>query len=149
MTDREPKLLRVDIADITQQIYSGPCRSVVAPAALGEVCIMPRHTPFLTKLLPGVIKLEMPGGERELFYVSGGYMEVQRTEVTVLADHMIRSADLDRESALEAKRHAEEAMKKARLFSDRDRAKLELVKALAQLRVLERVDMTRFHKRSH
>ncbi|QSA96755.1 ATP synthase F1 subunit epsilon [Methylococcus sp. EFPC2] len=145
MTEHTPALLRVDIADVTQQIFSGLCRSVVAPASLGEVCILPRHAPLLSKLIPGTIKLDTGNGEPALFYVSGGYLEVQRTEVTILADHMLRSDQLDRESALEAKRRAEEVLKKARLFTDRDQAKLELIKALAQLRVLERVDLLRLH----
>jgi F-type H+-transporting ATPase subunit epsilon len=141
-----PRLLQVDIADVTQQIFSGPCRSVIAPAALGEVCILPRHAPFLSKLVPGIIKLETADGEQPLFYVSGGFMEAQPTSVTVLADHMLRTDELDREAALEAKRHAEDILKKSRLFSERDEAKLELVKALAQLRALEQVDLKRLAK---
>jgi F-type H+-transporting ATPase subunit epsilon len=147
MSSASPLWLQVEIADVSQQIFSGSCYSVVAPAALGEVCILPRHAPFLTRLLPGEIRLQTDQDETLRFYVSGGYMEAQRTSVTVLADQMLRSSEIDRESALEAKRRAEEVLKKSHLFTDRDQAKIELVKALAQLRVLEHVDIKKLQKR--
>ncbi|WP_045226670.1 ATP synthase F1 subunit epsilon [Methyloterricola oryzae] len=147
MSSASPLWLQVEIADVSQQIFSGPCYSVVAPAALGEVCILPRHAPFLTRLLPGEIRLQTDQDETLRFYVSGGYMEAQRTSVTVLADQMLRSNEIDREAALEAKRRAEEVLKKSHLFTDRDQAKIELVKALAQLRVLEHVDIKKLQKR--
>lgn len=137
MARRPTRFLQVDIADVSQQIFSGPCAHVVAPAALGEVCILPRHTPFLTKLLPGEVRLETDKGEKHLFYVSGGYMEVQRTSATILADQMLRSEEIDREAALEAKRKAEAVLRTSHLFTERDQAKLQLVKALAQLRILD------------
>lgn len=138
--------LQVEIADVSQQIFSGRCSMLVAPAALGEVCILPRHTPFLTKLLPGEVRLETEQGEKSYFFVSGGYMEVQRTVVTILADQMLRSEEIDREAALEAKRNAEATLKKSHLFTERDQAKLELVKALAQLRVLDHARIGQLHK---
>lgn len=146
MTHSLPVLLQVEIADVGQHIFSGLCRCVIAPASMGEVCILPRHTPFLTKLLPGVIQLDVADGEREVLYVSGGYMEALPTSVTVLADCMLRSEQIDREAALEAKRSAEDILRKSPLFTERDRAKLELVKALAQLRVLEQAEFVRLHK---
>lgn len=146
MMESARSFLEVEIADVSQQIFSGRCAYVVAPAALGEVCILPRHTPFLTKLLPGEVRLETDGGEKCFFFVSGGYMEVQRSSATILADRMLRSEDIDRDAALEAKRNAEALLKESHLFTERDRAKLELVKALAQLRVLDHVRMTRMHK---
>ncbi len=147
MSENSPLYLQVEIADVSQQIFSGPCYAVVAPAALGEVCILPRHAPFLSRLVPGEIRLETDQGETFRYYVSGGYMEAQHTSVTVLADQMLRSEEIDREAALEAKRQAEMTLKKSHLFSDRDKAKLELVKALAQLRVLEHIEITRLQKR--
>lgn len=131
--------LRVDIADIARSLYSGLCTRVVAPAALGEVCILPRHAPLLTKLLPGVVRLETDRGESQSFYLSGGFMEVKNSEVTVLADQMLRSEEIDREAALAAKAEAERILRESHLFSERDRAKLELVKALAQLRTVEQM----------
>lgn len=138
--------LQVEIADVGQQLFSGRCATVVAPAALGEVCILPRHTPFLSKLQPGEVKLVTDLDETRLFYVSGGYMEVQRSTVTILADQMLRSEEIDREAALEAQRQAESTLKKSHLFSERDEAKLQLVKALAQLRVLEHVELAKLRK---
>ena len=140
------RYIQVEIADVGQQIYSGLCVSLIAPAALGEVCILPRHAPFLSKLLPGEIRLETDKNERLLYYVSGGYLEVKNSTVTVLADRMLRSAEIDREAALAAKASAEKVLKTSHVDSERDVAKLELVKALAQLRVLEHIDMAKLRK---
>lgn len=136
----------VDIADVSQQLYSGLCLSVVAPAAWGEVCILPRHAPFLGRLVPGEIRLLTDQDERLLYYVSGGYLEVKDSEVTVLADRMLRSGEIDREAALQAKNAAEHVLKTSPIDSVRDHAKLELVKALAQLKVLEHVNITQLSK---
>ncbi|QJD29054.1 F0F1 ATP synthase subunit epsilon [Methylococcus geothermalis] len=133
------RLLRVEIVDVCRNIFSGPCRRVVAPAADGEVGILPRHTPFLTQLRPGEIRLQTESGEEQYFYLSGGYMEVQHWEVSILADQVLRSEEIDREAALEAKRGAERVLRENRIPSERDRAYLELLKALAQLRLLERL----------
>jgi F-type H+-transporting ATPase subunit epsilon len=143
---RERLYLQVEIADVGQQLFSGRCASVVAPAALGEVCILPRHTPFLSKLQPGEVKLLTDEDETRFFYVSGGYLEVQQSAVTILADQMLRSEEIDREAAVEAQRQAESTLKKSHLFSERDEAKLQLVKALAQLKVLEHVDLAKLRK---
>jgi F-type H+-transporting ATPase subunit epsilon len=137
--------MQVDIADAAQQIYSGWCFSLTAPAALGEVCILPRHAPFLSKLVPGEICLQTEQGERLAYYVSGGYVEVKNSIVTVLADRMLRSQDIDREAALAAKAAAETVLKTSAIDRDRDRAELELIKVLAQLRVLEH-EMARLRK---
>jgi F-type H+-transporting ATPase subunit epsilon len=138
--------LQVEIADVGQQIYSGSCVSLVAPAAFGEVCILPRHAPFLSKLQPGEIRLQTDKNERLLYYVSGGYLEVKNSTVTVLADRMLRSNEIDREAAEAAKAKAEQQLKTSPIDSVRDVAKLELVKALAQLRVLEHIELAKFSK---
>jgi len=143
---QQPSRMQVDIADAGQQLYSGFCVSLVAPAAFGEVCILPRHTPFLSKLVPGEIRLQTEQDERLLYYVSGGYLEVKNSTVTVLADRMLRSAEIDREAALAAKADAERTLKTSPLDSERDLAKLELVKAIAQLRVLEHIDAIKLRK---
>lgn len=139
--------LQVDIADIGRSIFSGRCTSLVAPAALGEVCILPRHAPFLTRLLPGVVRIETSEGEQQSFYLSGGFLEVKDSMVTVLADQMLRSEEIDREAALAAKREAEQVLSQSHLFTERDRAKMELVKALAQLRTLEQARIDGLRKR--
>jgi F-type H+-transporting ATPase subunit epsilon len=146
MNTEHQRCLQVDIADVVQQIFSGLCLSLVAPAAFGEVCILPRHTPFLSKLVPGEIRLQTDQNERLLYYVSGGYLEVKNSTVTVLADRMLRSNELDRTAAEAAKAKAEQLLKTSAMDSERDVAKLELVKALAQLRILEHIDMDKFRK---
>jgi len=135
--------LQVDIADVGQQLFSGQCISLVAPAAFGEVCILPRHAPFLSKLQPGEIRLLTNENERLLYYVSGGYLEVQNSTVTVLADQMLRSNQIDRAAAEAAKAKAEQLLKTSASETVRDVAKLELVKALAQLRVLDHIEMAK------
>jgi F-type H+-transporting ATPase subunit epsilon len=138
--------LEVKIADVGQEVYAGRCFSLVAPAALGQVCILPRHAPFLSKLLPGEIRLETVESENLFYYVSGGYLEVKDSAVTVLADRMLRSAEIDQEAALTAKARAEELLRASLVESERDAARLELLKALAQLQVLQHVDMARLRK---
>jgi len=140
------RTLQVDIADVGQQIYSGVCVSLVAPAAFGEVCILPRHAPFLSKLVPGEIRLQTGEDERLVYYVSGGYLEVVNSTATVLADRLLRSEEIDREAALAAKAEAERTLKTSPIDSERDLAKLELVKAIAQLRVLEHIDTIKLRK---
>ncbi|WP_256994114.1 F0F1 ATP synthase subunit epsilon [Methylococcus capsulatus] len=134
------RLLTVEIVDVCREIFSGRCSRVVAPAADGEVGVLPRHTPFLTRLRPGEIRLRTEAGEDQYFYLSGGYMEVQRWEVSILADQVLRSQEIDREAALAAKRNAERMLRENRIPGERDRAYLELLKALAQLRLLERLN---------
>ena len=140
------KTLQVEIAEVSRLIYSGPCARVVAPAALGEVCILPRHAPLLTKLLPGVIQIQTEDEERQSFYLSGGFMEVKDSTVYVLADAMLRSDEIDREAALAAQQEAESVLRHSHLFTERDRAKVVLAKALAQLRVLEHAEVHRLKK---
>ena len=137
--------LQVEIADVGQQIFFGSCFSLVAPAAFGEVCILPRHAPFLSKLQPGEIRMETAKNERLIYYVSGGYLEVKNSNVTVLADQMLRSNEIDREAAVAAKAVAEKVLKTSAIDSVRDVAKLELLKALAQLRVLEHIEMAKLN----
>jgi F-type H+-transporting ATPase subunit epsilon len=140
-------LLQVEIAEIGRLIFSGPCTKLVAPAAGGEVCILPRHTPFLSSLRPGEVRLQTATGEDQCFFVSGGYLEVRDSTVTVLADEMLRSDEIDREAALAAKEEAEAALEKTSpLLRDKDPARLDLVKALAQLQILERAELQKIRK---
>lgn len=102
-------------------------------------------TPFLSKLKPGEIRIETAENERLIYYVSGGYLEVKNSTVTVLADQMLRSTEIDRNAAESAKAKAEQLLKTSPIDSVRDVAKLELVRALAQLRVLEHIEMTKLN----
>lgn len=127
----------VDIVSAEAQIFSGVAEMVLAKAALGEVGILPGHTPMLTSLIPGQVHVKIPGGTEELFYVSGGLLEVQPHTVTVLADTATRAADLDEAAALAAKEAAERAMHDKKSDFDYSKATAELAQAVAQLRTIQ------------
>jgi F-type H+-transporting ATPase subunit epsilon len=130
--------LHVDIVSAEAEIFSGTAEMVFAPAEMGEVGITPRHTPLLTRLVPGEVRVQT--GEEELtFFVSGGVLEVQPHVVTVLSDTALRARDIDEAAALEAKRRAEEALAGQATDIDIARAQAELAEALARLRTLERL----------
>ena len=104
--------IHVDVVSAEEQIYSGEAEFVVLPGEAGELGIYPRHTPLITRIKPGTVRVKPGGGgEEELFFVAGGILEVQPKVVTVLADTAIRGHDLDEAKALEAQKRAEEAMK--------------------------------------
>src|SRR3569623_1322300 len=104
------KTMHVDIVSAEAEIYSGRATLVFAPAVMGEVGSMPRHTPLLTKIRPGEVRIRTDGGTEESFYVSGGLLEVQPHVVTILADTAARAKDLDEAKALAVKQRAEEAL---------------------------------------
>lgn len=132
--------IHVDIVSAEGEIFSGLAEMVYAPAMMGEVGIAPRHTPLVTQLKPGEVRVDTGGGkEMQHFYVSGGILEVQPHVVTVLADTAIRAADLDEAAALEAKRRAEEAMTDRSAVFDQAKAQAELAEAVAQLRAIDRI----------
>lgn len=130
--------LHVDIVSAESLLYSGPAEVVIAPGIRGELGIYPRHTPLLTTLKPGSVRIRVPdqAGE-ELVYVSGGILEVQPHVVTILSDTAIRAADLDEAKALEAKRAAEEAMKGN--TAAYVQMQVELARALAQLAAIKQL----------
>jgi F-type H+-transporting ATPase subunit epsilon len=119
-----------------EEIFSGTVRMVSVNTVLGEVGILPRHSPLLTLLRPGELRMQFESGEDEYIYISGGMLEVQPHLVTVLADTALRGEQIDEQAALQAKRHAEETIRTSILYSDRDEAQAELIKALAQLQTL-------------
>jgi F-type H+-transporting ATPase subunit epsilon len=129
--------MHVDIVSAEESIFSGIVEFLAAPALQGEVGIYPRHTQMLSPLRPGTVRITKPGGEEESFYVSGGVIEVQPDTVTVLSDTALRAHDIDEAAALEAKRHAEDALKDKQADIDYARAQVELAEAIAQLRVIE------------
>jgi len=131
--------MHVDIVSAESEIFSGTAEMVLAPAALGEVGIMPRHTQMLTSLKPGEVRVTREGGEQEYFYVSGGIMEVQPHVVTVLSDTAVRASDLDEAAALEARKRAEEALKHRADDMDYATAEAELAQAVAQLRMIKKI----------
>jgi F-type H+-transporting ATPase subunit epsilon len=129
--------IALSIVSAEGSIYSGEVRMVAVPSVKGEIGVLPRHAPLLANLLPGEVRILTPEEEVEYIYVSGGYVEIQPFAVTILADTAMRGQEVDEKAALEAKRRAEETISTARLFLDRDRAHIELLKALAQLKALE------------
>ena len=135
--------IHVDIVSAEEAIYSGPGTMVFAPAVMGEVGITPRHTPMLTQLKPGEVRVETPDGDEEWFYVSGGILEVQPHVVTVLADSAARARDLDEHAAIQAKKRAEEAMADHQGKMEYARAEAELADALAKLRTIQKVRKVR------
>ncbi len=132
--------IRVDIVSAEAAIYSGLAEYVIAPAEMGEVGIYPRHTPLLTRLKPGSVRIKSPDkSEEDLIYVSSGMLEVQPGIITILSDTAIRGADLDEARALEAKRMAEEAMQSRSASLDYARAQAELAEAVAQLATIQKL----------
>ncbi len=130
--------MHVNIVSAEAEIYSGTCEEVFAPAHLGEVGILPRHSPMLTQLRPGEVRVKR-GKEEEFFYVSGGVLEVQPHVVTVLADTALRAKDVDEAAALEAKQRAEQALKDRKSDIDYALAQAELAEAVAQLQTIQRL----------
>ena len=131
--------MHVDVVSAEELIYSGIAEFVAVPAENGEVGILPRHTPMLTKIRPGAVRIKLAGSDEEVvLFVSGGLLEVQTHAVTVLADTAIRAHDLDEAKAIEAKKRAEEALKNRTADFNYAAAEAELAEAVAQLKTLKR-----------
>ena len=132
--------IHVDIVSAEKTLYSGSAEVVIAPGQRGELGIYPRHTPLLTTLKPGSVRIKVPDqAEEELIYVSGGILEVQPNVVTILSDSAIRGADLDEAKAQEAMRTAEEAMKDKAATIDYAQPQIELAQAVAQLATIKKL----------
>ena len=130
--------MNLDIVSAEKELFSGRAEVVVAPAVMGEVGIHARHTPMLTPLKPGEVKITKQGGEEEFIYVSGGMMEVQPSIVTILSDTAVRAQDLDEAAAMEAKQAAEEAISNREGDMEIAEAQSKLLEAVAQLQMIER-----------
>lgn len=131
--------LHVDIVSAEKELYSGPAEMVIAPGELGELGILPRHSQLLTRLKPGQVRLKLLGGEEQLFYVSGGLLEVQPHVVTILSDTAERARDLDEAAAQTAKQRAEKVIAHSQSEFEFARAKAELAEAIAQLQTIEKM----------
>ena len=130
---------QLDIVIAEREIFSGLVERVVATGELGELGIVPGHAPLLTLLKPGEVRLTLAGGHQELYYVSGGMLEVQPHHVTVLADAVERADRLDEAAAIAAKQRAEEAIANKHADIDYSLASTELARALAQIRLLQKI----------
>jgi len=132
--------IHVDVVSAEGHLFSGTGEMVYAPAVMGELGIAPRHTPLVTQLKPGEVRVDPGDGKpMEHFYVSGGMIEIQPHVVTVLADTAVRAADLDEAAALEAKRRAEDAITNKMSEMEMAKAQSELAEAVAQLRAIKRI----------
>ncbi|MBW8367675.1 MAG: F0F1 ATP synthase subunit epsilon [Arenimonas sp.] len=131
--------IRCDIVSAEEEIFQGEVQMVVATGEMGELGIAPRHAPLITRLKPGQIRVILANGEEQLFYVSGGILEVQPQVVTVLADTAIRGGDLDESKAQAAKAEAERILAGRGEAMDLAEAQAKLVEAMAQLQALERL----------
>ena len=130
--------IHVDIVSAEGQIHSGLAEMIYAPGVMGELGIAPRHTPLVTRLKPGEVRIEEKAGTPQAHYfISGGMLEIQPHLVTILADTAIRATDLDEAAALEAKKRAEDAMKDRSADFEYAQAQAELAEAAAQLRAIE------------
>jgi F-type H+-transporting ATPase subunit epsilon len=131
--------LHVDVVSAEESIFSGEAEFVVLPGEAGELGIYPRHTPLITRIKPGVVRIQKPGGEEELVFVAGGILEVQPKVVTVLADTAIRGADLDEAKANEAIKKAEEARRSAKDKQEIATVESELASLAAQLAAIRKL----------
>ena len=130
--------LHVDIVSAEEEIFSGTATMVFAPAEMGEVGISPRHTPLLTRLKPGEVRVQTDGDELS-FFVSGGMLEIQPHVVTVLADTAVRAESLDEAQALEAKERAEKMLADKSADIDYAKAQAELAESIAQLSTIRKL----------
>ena len=131
--------LQVDVVSAEESIFSGEARFVALPGEMGELGIYPRHTPLITRIKPGAVRIQRAdNGEEEFVFVAGGILEVQPGAVTMLADTAIRGKDLDEAKAIEAKKHAEEAMKNAKSDIDFAKAQGEFAAMAAQIAALRK-----------
>jgi len=132
--------IHVDVVSTEAEIFSGEAEFVVLPGEVGELGIYPRHTPLITRIKPGPVRiLPAGGGEEQLIFVAGGVLEVQPHLVTVLADTAIRGHDLDEAKALEAHKRAEEARAKAQDRQEIAAVEAELSMLAAQLAAIRRL----------
>ena len=132
------KTIHVDVVSAEESIFSGEARFVSLPGESGELGIYPRHTPLITRIKPGSVRIEMADGGEEFVFVAGGILEVQPDCITVLSDTAIRGKDLDDEKANKAKAAAEEALKNAKSELDLAKAQSELSIMAAQIAALRR-----------
>ena len=130
--------IHVDVVSAEESIFSGEARFVALPGEAGELGIYPRHTPLITRIKPGAVRIEKADGTEEFVFVAGGLLEVQPNLVTVLSDTAIRGKDLDEAKAMAAKAAAEEALKNAKGDIDIAMAQSELAVMAAQIAALRK-----------
>ena len=130
---------QVDVVSAEEQIFSGQAEFVALPGETGELGIYPRHTPLITRIRPGAVRVQTANGGEEFVFVAGGILEVQPNGVTVLADTAIRGGDLDEAKATAAKKQAEELMLNKDSKIDYAKAQAEMAAAIAQLAAIQKL----------
>src|SRR5450830_820606 len=136
--------IHVDVVSAEELIYSGEAEFVALPGEQGELGVYPKHTPLITRIRPGAVRIQVPGQAKEEFvFVAGGLLEVQPNAVTVLADTAIRGKDLDEAKAVAAKQLAEEALVNRDSTIDYAQAQVELATAIAQLAAIHKLRQKR------
>ncbi|OGT60418.1 MAG: F0F1 ATP synthase subunit epsilon [Gammaproteobacteria bacterium RIFCSPHIGHO2_12_FULL_43_28] len=131
--------LRLDIVSAEKEIFSGDTEMIFVTGEMGELGIAPGHSQLLTTLRPGYVRAVLPNKEEEVFYISGGMLEVQPYVVSVLADTAMRAADIDEAAALAAKEHAEKALAGKISAIDLAKATAEIAEISAQIRAVQRL----------
>ena len=132
--------IHVDVVSVEEQIYSGEAEFVVLPGEAGELGIYPRHTPLITRIKPGAVRIvPAGGGEEQLIFVNGGIIEIQPNMITVLADTAIRGHDLDEAKAAEALKAAEEARRTAKSNEEQAIAEASISTMAAQLAAIRKL----------
>ncbi len=131
--------IHVDVVSAEASIFSGEAKFVALPGESGELGILPKHTPLITRIRPGAVRIEKADGGEEFVFVAGGILEVQPGVVTVLADTAIRGKDLDEAKANEAIQRAEEALRNDKSDVNAAAAQAELISAVAQLAAIRKL----------
>jgi F-type H+-transporting ATPase subunit epsilon len=136
--------MRIDVVSAEESIYSGEAEFVVLPGVMGELGIYPRHTPLITQIRAGVVRIKVPGkAEEEAVYVQGGFLEVQPDHVNVLSDTAVRAADLDEAKVIEAQQAAQEALRARTEKHEIATAEAEVALLGEQLKAIQRLRKTR------
>ena len=130
--------IHCDIVSAEAEIFSGDASMVIVPGEQGDLGIAPRHAPLLTRLRPGQVRVILPNGDEEFFFITGGMLEIQPHVVSVLSDTAQRAGDLDEAAALKAKEEAEKAIADRSAGMEVAQAQAQLAQAMAQLAALER-----------
>lgn len=131
--------IHIDIVSAEREIFSGEAEMVFAPAVMGEIGIAPGHTPLVTRLAPGEVRVKHPDGREEGFFVSGGMLEIQPKVITVLSDTAVRAEDLDEAAVLKAKEEAERQLHDKGAEIDYATALAQSAEVAAQLQAIQRL----------
>ena len=131
--------IHVDIVSAETELYSGLAEMVFVPGKMGELGIAPRHTPLVTTLKPGLVRLELPENKEESFFVSGGILEIQPHVVTILSDSASRTEDMDEAAVLKAKEEAEHAFAALTEDIDFDHVQQQMIEARAKYEALQKL----------